>query len=66
MTSAAVALAVAWLADAPALAQRSRDALAFAAQHRGAARRMALRIVALMPPPPPPTPFTSVPTARGS
>ena len=65
--SAAVALAVAWLADAPALAQRSRDALAFAAQHRGAARRMALRIVALMPrPPTPPTPFTSVPTARGS
>ena len=67
--AAAVALAVAWLADAPALAQRSRDALAFAAQHRGAARRMALRIVALMPPPPPPTPpppFTSVPTARGS
>ncbi len=45
-----VALAIAWLADAPALAQRSRDALAFAAQHRGAARRMALRIVALLPP----------------
>ena len=63
--AAAVALAVAWLADAPALAQRSRDALAFAAEHRGAALRMALRIVALMPPPPP-TPFTSVPTARGS
>ena len=66
----AVALAVAWLADPSALAQRSRDALAFAAQHRGAARRMALRIVALLPPPTPPptppTPFTNVPTARGS
>ena len=69
-----VALAIAWLADAPALAQRSRDALAFAAQHRGAAQRMARRIVALMPPTPPtpPTPppsqppLTSVPTAPES
>ena len=45
-----VALAIAWLANAPALAQRSRNALSFAAQHRGAAQRMALRIVALLPP----------------
>ena len=45
-----VALAIAWLADAPALAQRARDASTFAAQHRGAAQRMALRIVALLPP----------------
>jgi hypothetical protein len=31
------------------LAQRSRDATAFAARHRGAAQRMARRIVALLP-----------------
>ena len=64
-----VALAIAWLADPPALARRSRDALAFAVQHRGAARRMALRIVALLPPaesaarPPATAPVSSAPTA---
>ena len=45
-----VELALEWLADAGALAQRSRAAIRFAAQHRGAARRMAQRIVALLPP----------------
>ena len=47
--TAGVALALAWLNDANALAQRSRDAMAFAAQHRGAAQRMAQRIAALLP-----------------
>ena len=47
--AAGVALALDWLNDANALAQRSRDAMAFAAQHRGAAQRMAQRIAALLP-----------------
>ena len=45
-----VALALEWLADPDARTQRSVDAMTFAAQHRGAARRMAQRIVALLPP----------------
>ena len=44
-----VALALDWLADPQALAQRAHDAVNFAAQHRGAARRMAQRIVDLLP-----------------
>jgi len=44
-----VALALDWLADPQALARRASDAVNFAAQHRGAARRMAQRIVALLP-----------------
>ncbi len=44
-----VALALDWLADPQALAQRARDAVNFAAQHRGAARRMAQSIVDLLP-----------------
>ena len=44
-----VALALDWLADPPALARRAHDAVNFAAQHRGAARRMARSIVDLLP-----------------
>jgi 3-deoxy-D-manno-octulosonic-acid transferase len=45
-----VELSLEWLADAQALARRSHDAVTFAAQHRGAAQRMARRIVTLLPP----------------
>ena len=44
-----VALALDWLADPLALAQRAHGAVNFAAQHRGAARRMAQCIVDLLP-----------------
>ena len=44
-----VALALDWLGDPPALARRAHDAVQFAAQHRGAARRMAQSIVGLLP-----------------
>ena len=44
-----VALALDWLGDPPALARRAHDAVNFAAQHRGAARRMAQSIVDLLP-----------------
>ena len=37
-----------WLSEPRRLAERARQAVAFAAQHRGAAQRMAERIVALM------------------
>jgi 3-deoxy-D-manno-octulosonic-acid transferase len=47
---AAVAVALGWLRDREGLAERSRHATAFASQHRGAARRMAGRIVELLPP----------------
>ena len=42
-----VDVAVAWLRDADTLAERSRRAIAFAAEHRGAAQRMADRIAEL-------------------
>jgi len=45
-----VALALDWLADPQALALRASDAVNFATQHRGAAQRMAQRIVELLPP----------------
>ena len=44
-----VALALEWLADPERLNRRARDALRFAAQHRGAAHRMAERIAQLLP-----------------
>ena len=47
-----VDLACAWLGDRGALAERSRCAIEFAAQHRGAAHRMADRIVELVTPSP--------------
>ena len=43
-----VGVAVDWLARPDELAQRARSALGFAAEHRGAAQRMALRITALL------------------
>ena len=43
-----VAVAVGWLARPDELAGRARSALGFAAEHRGAARRMALRISGLL------------------
>ena len=43
-----VSVACAWLHEPQQLAERARQAVAFAAQHRGAAQRMAARIVALM------------------
>jgi len=43
-----VGTAVEWLREPEALAERARRAIAFAAEHRGAAVRMAERIVALM------------------
>ncbi len=43
-----VAVAVGWLARPDELSQRARSALGFAAEHRGAAQRMALRITALL------------------
>jgi 3-deoxy-D-manno-octulosonic-acid transferase len=47
-----VALAGAWLRERDVLAERSRRATEFAAQHRGAARRMADRIVDVLTPSP--------------
>ena len=41
-------LALAWLREPEALAERARRATVFAAQHRGAAQRMADRIAALL------------------
>ena len=43
-----VACAVEWLSRPDELAQRARSALGFAAEHRGAAQRMALHITALL------------------
>jgi len=43
-----VSTAVGWLREPEALAERARRAIGFAAQHRGAAQRMAERIVARM------------------
>ena len=43
-----VALALDWLGQPGLLAERARDALEFAAQHRGAAQRMAGRVVGLV------------------
>ena len=43
-----VACAVEWLSRSDELAQRARSALGFAAEHRGAAQRMALHITALL------------------
>ena len=43
-----VSTACAWLNEPGRLAERAGQAIAFAAQHRGAAQRMAERIVALM------------------
>ena len=43
-----VAVAVEWLTRPDALSQRCRSALGFAAEHRGAAQRMALRITGLL------------------
>ena len=44
-----VSTACGWLREPARLAERARQAIAFAAEHRGAARRMADRIVALLP-----------------
>lgn len=43
-----VSTACAWLNEPEQLAERARQAVAFAAQHRGAAQRMAKHIVALL------------------
>ena len=43
-----VSVACNWLSEPQQLAERSRQAVAFSAQHRGAAQRMAERIVTLM------------------
>lgn len=43
-----VALALDWLGQPAVLAERARDALGFAAQHRGAAMRMAGRVVEML------------------
>jgi len=43
-----VSMACGWLQEPGPLAERARHAIAFAAQHRGAAQRMAERIVALV------------------
>ena len=48
--AAGLAQALALLDDADALAQMAQQAVAFAAQHRGAARRMAVRVNALIDP----------------
>ncbi|MBL8286986.1 MAG: 3-deoxy-D-manno-octulosonic acid transferase [Rubrivivax sp.] len=46
---AAVGRAIAWLGEPQALAERSRRATAFAAEHRGAAARVAAAVLALLP-----------------
>ena len=43
-----VNIACAWLNEPQRLAERAEQAIAFAAEHRGAAQRMAERIVVLM------------------